>query len=103
MLPITVAAALVLALAAMPAAHAQIDLKTGGASPASTAKAGEAASLGGAVFSPFVESSKSGASTRNPAQRALPADEPDLTPTLVVVLAAAAALGWIVRRAWNAD
>lgn len=99
--PLTLAAALV--LAAMPAAHAEIDLKAGGVSAASAAKAGEAASLGGAVFSPFVESPKSGASPRNPAQRALPADEPDLTPTLLVALAAASALGWLVRRAWNAD
>lgn len=120
MLSSTSVGAVLLAIAAFPAAHAQIDLNAGASSAASlstrsqeisalprsgstTENAGEGASLGGAVFSPFAEPPKSSAAHRTSAERALAANEPDFTLTLVVVLAAATALGWLLRRAWNAD
>jgi hypothetical protein len=113
MVPTAFAGAVVLAFAAMPAAHAGIDFSAGGASVASLSarpaeftapgsstieKAGDGASLGGAVFSPFAESAKSSAPHKASAERTSATDEPDLTLSLVVVLAAAAALVCLMRR-----
>lgn len=113
----SLAGAVLLALAAIPAAHAEIDFNTleipreiasvladeGPSSTrqgASTVEVGRDSSLGGAIFNPF--SQPAALPPPGPVAVARPpaAPEPDssMTLTLVVAAAGAALAGWLLRR-----
>jgi hypothetical protein len=110
------AGAVLLALTAIPAAHAEIDFNTleipgeiavladeGSSSTqqgVSAVEAGRDSSLGGAIFNPFSQPAElppagPTAVARHPAA---PEADPTVTLTLIVTAAGAALAGWLLRR-----
>lgn len=122
MTPRTFAAAVLLTLAAVSAAQGQPDFGGNGLSAESIAaiqlelaELAKAAppvekigmvekpkanpSEGGAIFSPFVESAVRGARSEMPAATKAKGDEPDFLFTMIVLLAGAIVLTWLLRKA----
>jgi hypothetical protein len=111
--------AVLVALATMPSAFA--DTRTAAVGPSggdasgraiemtaladdgsTIAKSDGAASLGGAVYNPFAEASKSHGPGDAATARSLNADGADLTFTVIAALVGVAAFAYVMRRAWDA-
>nr|WP_214701234.1 hypothetical protein [Variovorax paradoxus] len=113
----SLAGAVLLALAAIPAAHAEIDFNTleipreiASALPdegsssirhgVSTVETGRDSSLGGAIFNPFSQPAALPPAGPVAVARSPTAPEPGSTVTLTLIVAAAGAAlaGWLLRR-----